>query len=82
MSWVSKVVRRAEGSETKTPLSYPNIFKFLNNCKGTARVDIIDKNTAAYRLDHKSQYKRCYASIKDVTLVNSHFAYTKLPNDI
>lgn len=54
MTWVSKVKRRAEGSETKTPLSYPNIVKFSNNCKGTGRVEVIHKNTAADRLDHKS----------------------------
>ena len=36
------------------PVSCRNIIKFYNN--GMDGVDIMDKNTAAYRLDHKSKY--------------------------
>ena len=48
-------------------------------------VDIMDQKTAAYRLDHKSNYHfhlRIFFDLIDVTYVNSHIVYIKIGKDI
>ena len=65
------------------PVSCPNIIKFCNN--GMYGVDIMDKKTAAYRLDRKSKYRfylSTFFDLMDVKHVNSHIVYMKLGDDI
>ena len=48
-------------------------------------VDIMDRKTAAYRIDRKSKYRfylSMFVDFMDVTRVNSHIAYMKLVDDI
>ena len=48
-------------------------------------VDIMNKKTAAYRLDCKSKYRfylSMFLDLMDVTQVNSHIFYMKLGNNI
>ena len=57
--------------------------KFCKN--GMYGVDIMDKKTAAYRLDRKSKYRfylSTFFDLMDVKHVNSHIVYMKLGDDI
>ena len=48
-------------------------------------VDIIDKKTAAYRLERKNLYRfylRMFVDLIDVTHVKSHIVYMKIADDI
>ena len=59
------------------------MIRFYNN--GMDGVDIMNKKTAAYRLDSKSKYclyLRMFFDLIDVTYVNSHIVYLKLDDDI
>ena len=83
MSGVSKVMRLTKGSATKAFVSCRNIIKPYNN--GMGSVDIMDNETAAYRLDHKSKhrfYLRKFFDLLDVEIANSHIVYMKHGNDI
>ena len=53
MCVVSNMMKRMKSSEIKTPVSCPNIKLYNNDMGG---VDIMDEKTAAYKLDHKSNY--------------------------
>ena len=58
-------------------------MKPYNNGKGG--VDIMNQETAAYRLNRKRKYcfyMRMFFDLIDFTLVKSHTVYTKLGNDI
>ena len=82
MSGRSKVIRQTKGSATKTPVSCPNITKFYNS--GMDGIDIMDKKTAAQRIDHKSKYHfylRMLFDLIDVAPVNSYIVYTKRGNN-
>ena len=83
MSGVSNVMKRTKGSATKTLVSCPNIIKPYKN--GMGCIDITELKLAAFRLDCKSKlpiYLRMFFDLIDAPHVNSHFAYTKLGNNI
>jgi len=79
----SNVLRRMKGSATKTPVPCPYIIKLYN--KGMGGVDLMDKKTAAYRLDRRSKFRfylRMFFDLVDIALVNSHIVHTKLGNKL
>ena len=55
---VSTVTRRVKGQSAKIPVPCPQIIKDYN-C-GMGGVDLLDKKTAAYKLDCKSSGGRSY----------------------
>ena len=76
-------MRRTKGSNTKIPVSCPNMTKIFNASMGD--FDVIDQKTAAYRLDRKSKFKffwRRFFDLIDIAILNSHIAYKKLGNSI
>ena len=52
---VNNVLRKIWQNSKDVPVSYPNIVKFYNDIMDG--VDIMDKKTAAWRLDGKSKYR-------------------------
>ena len=84
MDGTSNVMRRAEGSATKTPVSCPNIITKMYNAS-MGGVDVIDQKTAAFRLDRKSKFRfylRMFFDFINIAIVNSHNVYMKLGNSI
>ena len=74
MDGTSNVMRRAEGSATKTPVSCPNIITKMYNAS-MGGVDVIDQKTAAYQLNRKSKFRfylRMFFDLIDIAIVNSH----------
>ena len=84
MDGTSNVMRRAEGSATKTPVSCPNIITKMYNAS-MGGVDVIDQKTAAYRLDRKRKFRfylRMFFDLIDIAIENDAIVYTKLGNSI
>ena len=83
MDRTSNVLRPTKGSATKAPVPCPNIIKMNNASMGG--VDVIDQKTAAYWLDHKSEFRfylRMFFDVIHIVIVNSHIVYMKLDNSI
>ena len=79
MDSCSNVLRRMKGSANKIPINCPNLVKLYNN--GMGGFDIMDKKTAAYRLDRKSKFRfylRIFFDLMDLALVNSFIVFEAL----
>ena len=77
---ISTVSRRVKGQSAKIPASCPEIIKDYNSAMGG--VDLLDQQTAAYKLDRKSSsgryYLRLFFDLMDISVVNSHIIYKEL----
>ena len=72
MDDVLSVQMREKGSTTKSVIPCPTVVKLYNN--GMGGVVLIDQQTAAYQLDHKSSvrfYLRIFFDLLDIACVNS-----------
>ena len=82
MSDILSVQRREKGSKTRSLVSCPKVVKLYNSDMGG--VDLMDKRTAAYRLDRKSSvifYLRIFFDLMGVAFANSYLIYNmKHPN--
>ena len=82
MNNILSAQRREKGSKTKSLVSCFKVAKLYNS--GMGGVDVMDKHTAAYRLDRKSSlrfYLRIFFELIDIACVNSYLIYKmKHPN--
>ena len=71
---ISTVSRKVKEQSAKIPVPCPEIIKDCNT--GVGGVDLLDKKTAAYNLEHKSSgghyYLRLLFDLMDLSVVNSH----------
>ena len=66
------VQRRLKGSLSKIPINFPNGIKLYNSKIG--RVDLMDQQKSAYKLDRRSKFRFYYhlfIDLFDVALANS-----------
>ena len=76
MDDVLSVQMREKGSTTKSVIPCPTVVKLYNN--GMGGVVLIDQQTAAYQLYHKSSvrfYLRIFFDLLDIACVNSFLVY-------
>ena len=77
---ISTVSRKVKGQSAKIPVPCPEIIKDYNSAMGG--VDLLDQQTAAYKLDRKSSsgryYLRLFFDLMDISVVNSHIIYKEL----
>ena len=80
VSTVTTVTRRVKGQKTKIPVPCPEVIKDYNSSMGG--VDLLDRETAAYKLDRKSTggryYIRLFFDLMEISVVNSHAIYKVL----
>ena len=82
MNNILSVQRREKGSKTKSSVPCPKLVKLYYSGMGGG--DLMDRRTAAYRLDRKSSarfYIRILFDLTDIACVNSCLIYNiKYPN--
>ena len=57
MAMCSTAQDRMKGSSSKLSINFPSVVKMYS--KGKGGVDLMDKKTAAYRLDQRSKCRIC-----------------------
>ena len=84
MNDILSVQRTEKGSKTKSLVPCPKIVKLYDS--GMGGVDLINRRTAAYRLDQTSSvifYLRIFFHLMHIACVNSYFIYNrKHPNKL